>query len=154
MNRRTPLWLALVIVSVGVALPIVPRLVVPLLRPFAYDDPYLGAGIVGIGPLVVWNALPFLLLATVAYVWLTRAARSPRHYAMGIGGVAGALVPGIVVGLWIHTPSPAVVGANIGAGLFPLYMVVIMPVGFGLGALLARLVWGRGASSPTGTLGT
>jgi hypothetical protein len=154
MNKRTTIMLSLGIVVLGLLIPIVPRLVVPLIRPYPYDDPFLGAGIVRVGRVLAWNALPFVLLALVAYIALTRAAPGGRRRAMVLSAVWGALVPGIVVGLLIHTPNSAVVGANIGAGLYPLYMLVLMPIGAGLGALLARLVRRRGASSPTGTLGT
>lgn len=138
MNKRQPIVLALAIAVLGLLIPIVPRLVVPLLRPYLYDDPFLGAGIARIGPLLAWNALPFVLLALVAYVALTRATYAARR-AIVLGGVGGALVPGIVLGLWIHTPDPTTVGFNFGVAFFPLYMLVLMPVGFGLGALLGRL---------------
>jgi hypothetical protein len=146
MNKRTPIVLSLSIVLLGLLIPLVPRLVVPLIRPYPYDDPYVGAGIARIGPLLAWNALPFVLLAIVAYIVLTRATTSERR-AIILGGVGGALLPGIVLGLWIHTPDPTIVGFNFGVAFFPLYMLVLMPVGFGLGALLGRLWTIRSAGS-------
>lgn len=137
MKPRTPLGLVIVIMSIGFLLPIVPRLVVPVLRPYPYDDPFVGAGILRIGPLLLWNMVPFALLAAVAYVWLSRPSLSPYQRTIVRGGIVGALLTGIVVGVWVHTPDPAAVGANIGAGLFPLYMAILMPAGFGLGALVA-----------------
>lgn len=128
--------LSLSIAVLGLLIPIVPRLVVPLLRPYPYGDPYVGAGIARIGPLLAWNALPFVLLALVAYVVLTRSAASGRRRAIVLGGVWGALLAGVAVGVWIHTPSPTTVGFNFGVAFFPLYMLVLMPAGFGLGALL------------------
>ena len=139
MNTRTPTVLAVSIAVLGLLIPIVPRLVVPLLRPYPYDDPYVGAGLARIGPLLAWNALPFVLLALVAYIVLTRAAASRRRQAMMLGGVWGALLAGIALGVWIHTPRPDLVGFNFGVAFFPLYMLVLMPAGFGLGALLG---WG------------
>ena len=147
MNKRTPLMLSLGIVVLGLLIPTVPRLLVPLIRPYPYDDPFVGAGIARIGPLLAWNALPFVLLALVAYVVLTRAT-TPERRAIVLGGVAGALVPGIVLGLWIHTPDPTTVGFNFGVAFFPVYMLVLMPVGFGLGTLLGRLWTIRTAGPP------
>jgi hypothetical protein len=138
MNKRQQIVLALGIVVIGLLIPIVPRLLVPLIRPYPYDDPFVGAGIARIGPLLAWNALPFVLLALVAYVALTRATTAARR-AIVLGGVGGALVPGIVLGLWIHTPAPNTVGFNFGVAFFPAYMLVLMPTGFGLGVLLGRL---------------
>lgn len=143
MNRRTPLWFALGITLVGLLLPIVPRLVVPAIRPFPYDDPYVGAGIVGIGPVLAWNLEPFLLLALMTYFWLRKASLSARQRMIVLGGVLGALVPGIVVGLQVHTPNPTIVGFNFGAAFFPLYMLVLMPLGFAGGALLGWLLAAR-----------
>lgn len=145
MNTRTPVVLSLSIVLLGLLIPIVPRLVVPLLRPYPYDNPYVGAGLARIGPLLAWNALPFGLLALVAYIVLTRPAPSRRRQVMLLGGVWGALLPGMVLGLLIHTPNPNIVGFNFGVAFFPLYMLVLMPAGFGLGALLGWLGTSRAA---------
>src|SRR3712207_3649727 len=130
MSTRTPVVLSLSIVLLGLLIPIVPRLVVPLLWPYPYDDPYVGAGLARIGPLLAWNIVPFAGLAVLAYVWLSRPGVSPRTRTIVRGGIVGALLTGSVSGVWIHTPDPATVGANIGAGLFPLYMAILMPVGF------------------------
>ena len=59
MNTRTPTVLALSIALIGLLIPIVPRLVVPLLRPYPYDDPYVGAGLARIGPLLAWKHQQF-----------------------------------------------------------------------------------------------
>lgn len=150
MNTRTPVVLSLSIVLLGLLIPIVPRLVVPLIRPYPYDDPYIGAGLARIGPLLAWNALPFVLLALVVYVVLTRPAASRRRRAIMLGGVLGALLAGSAVGVWIHTPSPAIVGFNFGVAFFPLYMLVLMPAGWGLGALLGWLGTTRAGGLPGG----
>ena len=138
MNKRRSIVLALSIVVLGLLIPIVPRLVVPLLWPYPYDDPFFIAEGARFGLLVAWNALPFVLLALVAYIALTRSAAAGRGQGGILSGVLGALIPAIVVGLWIHTPNPNMVGFNFGVAFFPLYMLVLMPMGFGLGALLGR----------------
>ena len=138
MNKHRTRVLALSIVVLGLLIPIVPRLIVPVLWPYPYDDPFFVAQGMPFALLVAWNALPFVVLALVAYVALTRAAAAGRPQAIVLGGVLGALIPGTVVGLLIHTPNANMVGFNFGVAFFPLYMLVLMPVGFGLGALLGR----------------
>jgi hypothetical protein len=138
MNKRRSIALAGSIVVLGLLIPIVPRLVVPLLWPYPYDDPFFVAEGMRFGLLVVWNALPFVVLALVTYIALTRAAAAGRQQTIILGGVLGALLPSIVIGLWIHTPNANTIGFNFGVAFFPLYMLVLMPAGFGLGALLGR----------------
>jgi hypothetical protein len=70
--------LALSIVVLGLFIPIVPRLVVPLIWPYPYDDPFFGSGIARVGLQLAWNALPFVLLALIAYIALTRPAATER----------------------------------------------------------------------------
>ena len=137
MNKQRTIVLAFSIVVIGLLIPIVPRLVVPLIWPYPYDDPFFDADAARIGLQLAWNALPFALLALVAYIALTRRAAAGREQAPVLGGVLGALIVGLVVGLGIHTPNTNTVGFNFGVAFFPLYMLVLMPVGFGLGALLA-----------------
>lgn len=136
MNKHRSMVLALSIVVLGLFIPIVPRLVVPLIWPYPYDDPFFGSDIARVGLQLAWNALPFVLLALIAYIALTRPTASERKQIAVLGGVLGALIPGIVLGLWIHTPRPNIIGFNFGVAFFPLYMLALMPAGFGLGALL------------------
>jgi hypothetical protein len=138
MNKQKTIMLAFSIVLIGLLIPIVPRLVVPLIWPYPYDDPFFAADAAQIGLRLAWNALPFAVLALVASIGLTRRAAARRRQAPVLGGVLGALIVGLVVGLAIHTPNPSTVGFNFGVAFFPLYMLVLMPAGFGLGALL---VW-------------
>jgi hypothetical protein len=147
MNKRRVTMLALGLVVLGLLIPVVPRLVAGLIWPHRYDDQLFGADPLRFGLLVAWNALPFVVLALVAYLTLTRPDAVRRQQATILGGVIGALIPGLVLGLWIHTPDPSRVGFNFGVGFFPLYMLVLMPVGFGLGALLGRYAVIRAARS-------
>jgi hypothetical protein len=140
MNNQRTIILTFSIVVIGLLIPIVPRLVVPLIWPYPYDDPFFVAEGMSFALLVAWNALPFVVLALVAYIGLTRRAAAGRQQATVLGGVLGALIIGLVVGLGIHTPNANTVGFNFGVAFFPLYMLVLMPAGFGLGALL---VWYR-----------
>jgi hypothetical protein len=138
MNKHRTSVLALSIVVLGLLIPIVPRLIVPVLWPYPYADPFFLAAGMPFALLVAWNALPFVVLALVAYIALTRLDAAGRQEAIVLGGVLGALIPGTVVGLLIHTPNANMVGFNFGVAFFPLYMLVLMPAGFGLGALLGR----------------
>jgi hypothetical protein len=140
MNKQRTIMLTCSIVVLGLLIPIVPRLVVPLIWPYPYDDPFFAADTARIGVLLAWNALPFALLALGAYIALTQRDAAGRRQATVLGGVLGALIIGLVAGLGIHTPNVNTVGFNFGVAFFPLYMLVLMPVGFGLGALL---VWYR-----------
>jgi hypothetical protein len=145
MNKHKTRVLALSIVVLGLLIPIVPRLVVPVLWPYPYADPFFIAEGMPFALLVAWNALPFVVLALVAYSALTRLDAAERRQAIVLGGVLGALIPGTLVGLVIHTPNVNMVGFNFGVAFFPLYMLVLMPVGFGLGALLGRYRTARSA---------
>jgi hypothetical protein len=140
MNKQRTIMLTISIVVIGLIIPIVPRLVVPLIWSYPYDDPFFAADTARIGLLLAWNALPFALLALVAYIALTQRAAAGHQQATVLGGVLGALIIGLLVGLGIHTPNSNTVGFNFGVAFFPLYMLVLMPAGFGLGALL---VWHR-----------
>ena len=147
MNKRNSTVLALSLVVLGVLIPIVPRLVTGMIWPQGYEDQLFGTDRLRFALLVAWNALPFLVLALVAYIALTRSTAEGRQQATVLGGVIGALIPGLMVGLWIHTPDPNRVGFNFGVGFFPFYMLVLMPVGFWLGALLGRYRFTRAARS-------
>jgi hypothetical protein len=136
MNKQRTTMLTFGIVVLGLLIPIVPRLVVPLIWPYPYDDPFFAADTARIALLLAWNALPFAVLALVAYLALTQRAAAGRRQATVLGGVLGALIIGLVAGLAIHTPNANTVGFNFGVAFFPLYMLVLMPAGFGLGALL------------------
>jgi hypothetical protein len=138
MNKRKSIVLAWSIVVLGLLIPLVPRLVVPLLWPYPYDDPFFDGEGTRFALLVAWNALPFVVLALGAYIALIRPITTERQRVIVLGGVLGALIPAIVLGLWIHTPNPNTVGFNFGVAFFPLYTLVLMPAGFGLGALLGR----------------
>jgi hypothetical protein len=138
MNKQITIVLALSIVALGLLIPIVPRLVVPVLWPYPYADPFFVAEGIPFALLVAWNALPFVVLALIAYSALTRLDATERQQVIVLGGVLGALIPGMVIGLLIHTPNANMVGFNFGVAFFPLYMLVLMPAGFGLGALLGR----------------
>ena len=139
MNKQKTILLTFTIVVIGLLIPIVPRLVVPLIWPYPYDDPFFAADTTRIGLLLAWNALPFALLALVTYIALTQRAAVGRPQATVLVGVLGALIIGLVTGLWIHTPNTNTVGFNFGVAFFPLYMLVLMPAGFGFGALLVWL---------------
>lgn len=147
MSKRGSIRLALSLVVLGLLIPVVPRLVTGLMWPHWADDSLIDTDRRRFGLLVAWNALPFVVLALVAYTALTRPAALARQRATVLGGVVGALIPGLVVGIWIHTPDPSRVGFNFGVGFFPLYMLVLMPAGFGLGALLGRYTSTRAARS-------
>jgi hypothetical protein len=139
MNKQKTILLTFTILVIGLLIPIVPRMVVPLIWPYPYDDPFFAADTTRIGLLLAWNVLPFALLALVAYIALTQRAAVGRPQATVLVGVLGALIIGLVTGLWIHTPNANTVGFNFGVAFFPLYMLVLMPAGFGLGALLVWL---------------
>ena len=147
MSKRNSLVLALGLVVLGLLIPIMPRLVTGLIWPQGYEDQLFGANPMRFALLVAWNALPFAVLALVAYIALTRPPAARLQQATLLGGVLGALIPGLVLGLWIHTPDPNRVGFNFGVGFFPLYMLVLMPVGFWFGALLGRYRFTRAARS-------
>jgi hypothetical protein len=139
MDKQKTILLTFTIVVIGLLIPIVPRMVVPLIWPYPYDDPFFAGDTTRIGVLVAWNALPFALLALVAYIALTQRAAVGRPQASVLVGVLGALIVGLLTGLVIHTPYVNTVGFNFGVAFFPLYMLVLMPAGFGLGALLVWL---------------
>lgn len=147
MNKRRSIMLALGLVVLGLLIPVVPRLLTGLIWPHWDDDSLLDSDPLRFGLMVAWNALPFVVLALVAYLALTRPAAVRRQRATALGGVIGAFIPGLALGLWIHTPDPSRVGFNFGVGFFPLYMLVLMPVGFGLGALVGRYTVTRAARS-------
>ena len=145
MSKRSAIRLASSLVVLGLLIPVVPRLVTGLKWPQWDDDSLMRADVLRFGLLVSWNALPFAVLALVAYIALTRPAAGRRQQATVLGGVVGALIPGLVVGVWIHTPDPSRVGFNFGVAFFPLYMLVLMPAGFGFGAVLGRYASARAA---------
>ena len=146
MNKRNSIVLALSLVVLGVLIPIVPRLVTGLIWP-QLGDRLIDTDLMRFALLVAWNALPFAVLALVAYIGLTRPAAARLQQASVLGGVLGALIPGLALGLWIHTPDPSRIGFNFGVGFFPFYMLVLMPVGFWLGALIGRYRFTRAARS-------
>ena len=146
MNKRNSIVLALSLVVLGVLIPIVPRFITALIWP-ERDDRLFDADGMRFVLLVAWNALPFVVLALVAYVGLTRLPTARLQQASVLGGVLGALIPALVLGLWIHTPDPNRIGFNFGVGFFPFYMLVLMPAGFWLGALLGRYRFTRAARS-------
>ena len=129
----------------GLLVPVVPRFVTRLKWPHWDNDSLIHTDLLRFGLLVLWNALPFVVLALVAYVALTRPAAGRRQQATVLGRVVGALIPSLVVGVWIHTPDPSRVGFNFGVAFFPLYMLVLMPAGFGVGALPGRYASTRAA---------
>jgi hypothetical protein len=143
VRKRSSRRLAISLVVLGLLIPVVPRLVTRLTWPHWEDDSLVHTDLLRLGLLVLWNALPFVVLALVAYIALTRPAAGGRPQATVLGGVVGALIPGLVVGIWIHTPDPSRVGFNFGVAFFPLYMLVLMPAGFGFGALLGRYTSAR-----------
>ena len=147
MNRRTSIRLVVGLVVLGLLMPVVPRLLTELIWPQRMDRSLFDSDLLRLGLLVMWNALPFVALALVAYLALTRPAAARRQQTITLGGVIGALIPGLVIGLWIHTPDPNRVGFDFGIAFFPLYMLVLMPVGFGLGALLGKYAVTRSARS-------
>jgi hypothetical protein len=147
VSKRSSIRLAIGLVVLGLLIPVVPRLVTGLTWPHWEDDSLVHTDLLRFGLLVAWNALPFVVLALVAYIALTRPAAGRRQHATVLGGVVGALIPGSVAGVWIHTPDPSRVGFNFGVAFFPLYMLVLMPAGFGLGALLGRYASTRAARS-------
>jgi hypothetical protein len=134
VSARDAIRLATSLVVIGLLIPVVPRLVTGLKWPHRDDDSLI-------------YTLPFVVLALVAYIALTRPAAGRRQQATVLGAVVGALIPGLVVGVWIHTPNPSRVGFNFGVAFFPLYMLVLMPAGFGFGALLGRYTSARAARS-------
>jgi hypothetical protein len=145
VSKRSSIRLAIGLVVLGLLIPVVPRLVTGLKWPHWEDDSLVHTDLLRFGLLVAWNALPFVVLALVAYIALTRPAAGRHQHATVLGGVVGALTPGLVVGVWIHTPDPNRVGFNFGVAFFPLYMLVLMPAGFGVGALLGRYTSARAA---------
>jgi len=145
VSKRSAIRLASSLVVLGLLIPVVPRLVTGLKWPQWDDDSLMRADVLRFGLLVSWNALPFAVLALVAYIALTRPAAGRRQQATVLGGVVGALIPSLVVGVWIHTPDPSRVGFNFGVAFFPLYMLVLMPAGFGVGALPGRYASTRAA---------
>ena len=145
MSKRGSIRLAISLVVIGLLIPVVPRLLTGLKSPHWDDESLIHTDPLRFGLLVLWNALPFVVLALVAYISLTRLAAGRRQRATVLGGVVGALIPGLVFGVWIHTPDPSRVGFNFGVAFFPLYMLVLMPAGFGLGALLGRYASTRAA---------
>lgn len=120
---RRPL-LAAVIAMLGLTVPIVPRVFVPLFVPGEYVDSLekILSGSPGDTLLLfVWTALPFLVLGVVA---LMVPPTTPRT-----AGFTGALLAGLATGYVIHVPS-TYYGMNFGVPAFPFYAVVIMPLGF------------------------
>jgi hypothetical protein len=139
MSASTPSHLRwpLIILLLGASVPILPRLLAPLLPGSEVDsfartflrDP--GSGLF----LLCWTMAPFATLAAFAHVHL-RETRLPERVAMARRwGVAGALLALLAVGWFIHLPRPN--GANLGEAFFVLEAALLMPIGYGLGRLCA-----------------
>ena len=135
MTRRR-MFLPVLILLAGLLVPVVPRIVVPLVAPADYVDD-LPRILEQSGVLLYfgWTAMPFAVLAVVTFVRQAAVSdeASRRHVD---AGAVGALVPALAMGWMVHVPS-AIPGMNFGIPAFPFYCIVLMPVGWAAGSWLA-----------------
>jgi len=120
------LW---VILSAGILVPILPRIVVPLLREDRYRDTFhavfLVDPIAGLGVLL-WTSLPFIGLAFYIWLQLRKDNFSVKQRKGLLIRILGTLLPTFGLGCWIHLPQ-TVSGVNFGLVTFPVYAGILMP---------------------------
>lgn len=138
-KRRVLLWGMVVI---GLFLPVLPRLIVPIIAPgrtymdtieALFRTPAFAIG------LCLWTALPFVTLALAAKSHLALSNLDPTERFLRTAGIIGSFVFGLVTGFIIHTPQTTA-GVNFGIILFPIYTLVIMPVGYLVGRMIGWVI--------------
>ena len=126
----------------GLLLPILPRLIVPAMFPgrtymdtleALFQVPAFALG------LILWTAVPFVALALAAKSHLSPGNLDSTERFLHIAGIIGSFVAGFVTGFIIHTPQTTA-GVNFGIILFPIYTVVIMPVGYLVGRMIGWVI--------------
>lgn len=133
-------WLALSVLGGGVAVPVAVTLLVPLVVPERSVGPP------GQVLLVAWTIWPFVLLGLVGRMLMKRPL-APAHRSRHTIALACALVAGAAVEAVVYLPQ-ASHGMNFGLAFFPGYAAVVMPVGWALGWIVARLAVRGPTSSP------
>ncbi|HVS11033.1 MAG TPA: hypothetical protein VMS76_14280 [Planctomycetota bacterium] len=138
-RRRAPLpWIVL---ALGISVPVLPRLVVPLAAPGWYVDDFrktfLEDPLPGLG-MLAWNSAPFALLALFAWLHLLRRDLAPAVRRARRAGIWMAAVPVAALGWWWHVPQTAY-GMNFAVAFYTFYALALMPVGYAAGRLAARL---------------
>ena len=121
------LW---VILSAGILVPTLPRIVVPLLIEDRYydtfDSMFLADPIRAFGVLL-WTGLPFIGLALFTWLQLRKDNFSVKQRKKFLIRILGTLLPTFALGCWIHLPQ-TVAGVNFGLVLFPVYAGILMPI--------------------------
>jgi hypothetical protein len=153
----TPLkWYAAMMVVVGLFVPIIPRVVIPLARPRGGYKDTLPELVTALGVLVAvcaWTALPFAGLALFALFNL-RINVHPALFRRRLLAITLTFLVAWIFGFICHIPQ-TVAGVNFAFILFPVYTAVIVPltyaVAYALGGLASGLnrdrmaaAWRRG----------
>jgi hypothetical protein len=137
------------VVAAGFLLPIVPRVVMPRVRPGVYADAYTSWSDFGWpdAELCAWTATPFVFLAFGVRYALTQAEAAMRRNALS--GVATAFVAAYVLGIILFMPGPPR-GATCIHLAFPLFACLLLPLAYVAGEFASRVVTrSRGPEDPS-----
>lgn len=140
-HRRAARRVSAIAIVLGLLVTILPRVVVPVLRPGRYVDTFHRVFIDGPldgAKLVAWTALPFIVVAWLGYRLLpgVPAERFQFRYA----GLLAVTFVMFLAGIVIHVPSRPGTGFNFGVAFFPFYAAILGGLTIGV-LLLARSTW-------------
>lgn len=130
--------LAIAFVVAGALLPLLPRWIVPLLRPgvrYLESAESLLSDQKAFVLFSVLSTLPFLALAIFAVFHLRSAGSAvlrPR-----LAAVLAAFIVMFAVGWWCHMPQTAA-GVNFAVFAFPIYAAIAGPIAYGISRLTIR----------------
>lgn len=126
----------------GFLVPVLPRLIVPIILPGNYvDDMWSLMDFRAAFMFSLFTLPPFLLLAGVGWFHLRITEGSVESWLLlrnsRMAGIVGAFIATLCLGLYIHMPQTAG-GVNFGVVFFPFYSLYPMPIGYALGRVI---VW-------------
>lgn len=128
-------------VMAGLLVPILPHLLVPLFNPQT-DMGLLKEMLrrpVALTILCLWTTLPFVAIASLARLSFTHSTNNLSRQFLHFGGVIGSFTFGLITGFICHAPRTSG-GVNFGVMLFPLYTLVVMPLGYLVGSIVGWII--------------
>ncbi len=139
--KKSNLYVAKMVLA-GFLIPIIPRVVVPLIFPlglpgrqyrdtfgFLLQNPLWTLGI------CTWSAIPFVVLVFWIKENIIKAKLELLERNRRVAGVFGAFALTFAVGFLNNVPQTSG-GVNFGMFLFTIYAIPVMPLGYFLGRVI------------------